>query len=161
MSKRNASRPPVTERIEAPKITRDKDGNAILYCPFCEPTHPLRPENNSSCGTILQVRAVRTIYRAKYDKRFVCVKCGKGGDEMVRFQNGFVHTHDCAPGVVTLEQPPEFSKLAERVYNSRFRKVMEAMFGEVVPVLEVTPEGEKTGVTLGYFFTRGRHGKHN
>lgn len=162
MSKKSSYKVPMTERIGQPIITRDKAGNAILNCPFCEPTHPIRPENNATCGTLLQVRAVQTVYRAKYDKRFICVKCGKGGSEMVRFQNGFIHTHNCAPGVVALEQPPKFSKFAKRVASMRpfLRNTMEAMFGKVVPVLEVTPEGVQTGIVLGHFFKRGKRGKH-
>jgi hypothetical protein len=161
MSKKSSYKIPMTERIGQPIITRDKQGNAILNCPFCEPTHPLRPENNAQCGTMLQVRAVQITYKAKYDKRFVCVKCGKGGGEMVKFQNGFVHTHNCSPGVVTLENPPAFSKLAERIHAMppMMKKSLEAIFGETIPVLEVMPDGTKTGVTLGYFFKRGRNAK--
>jgi len=158
MSKKNNFKRPISERIDVPKIERDKQGNAILLCPFCKPTHPLRAENDASCGTVLQVRAVQLVYKAKFDKTLVCVKCMQGGGEMVRFQNGYVHTHDCAPGVVTLEKPPDFSKFAERVYGMppRVKKIFENIFGTAVPVLEVMPGGEKTGITLGYFFKKPR-----
>lgn len=158
--KTKAPKTPVRERYGTPFITREKDGSAILNCPFCKPTHPIRPDVGSACGTMLEVRAVQRIYRAKYEKDMVCVKCGKGGDEMVLFQNGFIHTHDCAPGVVALANPPKYSKLAAKVYGTKLQGLAERIFGKITPVHEVNPDGTKTGLTLGYFFTRGKNGKH-
>lgn len=159
--KTKAPKSPVRERVGTPHITRDKDGAAILNCPFCVPTHPLRPDVGSACGTMLQVRAVQRVYRAKYEKHMTCVKCGKGDGEMVLFQNGFIHTHDCAPGVVALADPPKYSELAKRVHGTRWQKLIERIYGEIMPVHEVNPDGTKTGVTIGYFFKkRGKNGKH-
>lgn len=161
MSKTKNFKEPARTRYGTPTITRDKDGTAILNCPFCAPTHPIRPNIASVCGTMLEVRAVQRVYRAKYEKGMVCVKCGQGGGEMVLFQNGFIHTYDCKPGVVALANPPKFSRLADAAHKAppSVRKMIEGVMGDIVPVYEVNPDGTKTGVTLGYFFKRGKHAK--
>jgi len=162
MSKNNKQFP-TRQRIDQPLLEKDKNGNVTLMCPFCKPSHPIGSENNSSCGTMVQVRAIQTVFKAKFDKRLICVKCGQGGGEVVTFQNGFVHTHNCNPDAVTLEKLPEFSKLAKFIYErgDTTKKVMEFIFGEVVIVEEVDLSGKKTGVILGHFFKRGNYGRRN
>lgn len=114
----NVPRNPMTTRERVPIISKDDKGNALLLCPFCTPPHPINPESPAICGTILQVRALQTIYKAKkYDPKTVCVKCQKGGGEMVLFQGALIHTHDCMPGVVALSSPPKYSNFAKYVYG--------------------------------------------
>jgi len=162
MSKKNNRGVPYREQVAVPKVQKDENGNVLLMCPFCKPSHPIRAENDSNCGTILQIRATQIVYKAKYDERLICVKCGEGKGEMVKFQNGFVHTPDCRPDIVALESPPEYSKFAEHVYHMKpfWKKFYEGIYGNVAPVKEVEPNGKPTGVILGYFFQpRGKHGK--
>lgn len=164
--KKNSTQPRRTERTAIPIMQKDKDGNAILICPFCSIPHPLLPGVPAMCGTILSLTATQVVYRAKYEKHMICVKCGKGGDHMVLFQNGFIHTHDCAPGVVAMTEPPQYSKLAKYVYGlkpGRYRKSIERFTGKAMIVEEIMPDGKKTGVILGHFFPKriNENGKHS
>lgn len=155
MSKQSNRKPLLTERIRIPKIVKEKDGTAILLCPFCNPSHPLQPNIPSACGTVLMVTAKQVVVRAKYDKHFTCVKCGKGGGEMVQYQQGFIHTKECDPSKVTMLIPPTYSKFAALVYgmkNKKIKKFIESIKGQAMPVEEIDQKGVKTGVVLGYFF---------
>lgn len=111
----------------------------------------------SLCGTRLEVRAVQVVFRAKYQKDMICVKCGQGGGDMVRFQNAFIHADDCMPGVATFTEPPKYSKVAKLLYNfpAFIKSIIEKKYGKIMPVDEVNPQGERTGVVLGYFFYEG------
>ena len=151
-------RPPATTRIEAPKFGKTKDGKDSILCPFCNPTHPLTPGSEAMCGTALQVRAVQMVYKAKHYKGMVCAKCGKDGDQMVRFQNAFIHVKDCTPGVATLTESPQFSKLARLVYTAPpyIKALFEKRFGSAMSVDEVLPNGTRTGNIIGYFFMKGK-----
>lgn len=156
MSKKNSVKPFVKERVDIPKIVKDKNGAAILLCPFCSPSHPLRADQATACGTIVRVQAVQTVFRSNYShKNMVCVKCGKGGGDMVTWQNNaFVHVHDCSPGVTAMNEPPKMSKAAGIIYNFPpvLRRIAEAAWGKTMKVDEVTPDGKRTGVVLGHFF---------
>src|SRR5512139_3341408 len=107
--KKGMSKSKITTRERVPILSKDGKGNALLLCPFCTPPHPINPQTPAVCGTILQVRALQTVYHAKNYGDEVCVKCGKGGGEMVVFQGALVHTNDCTPGVVALSTPPKYS----------------------------------------------------
>lgn len=164
MSKRKSVQLNYRKRVGAPKMMKDKNGAVVLLCPFCVPPHPLQPNIPSLCGTTLQVVAEQVIFRAKFDKRFVCAKCLQGGGEMVQYQNGHIHINDCAPGVMTMTHPPEYSRFAKFVYglkSERLKSLIEKNMGKVVPVEEITAEGVKTGDVLGYFFYKkeGSNGK--
>lgn len=155
--KKNSIRPRVTTRIEAP-IAKMEKKEAVLYCPFCKPTHKIVPGLEHPCGTRLEVRAVQEVYKARYDKTLKCAKCGRGDGEMVRFQAGFIHTHDCTPGVAALTEPPKFSMAAKVIYNLKWPRVkseIEKRTGRAMKVDEVTPEGARTGNVLGYTFLKG------
>lgn len=157
MSKKySGTRLPYTERIGTPKVTKDPAGNAILLCPFCNPPHALDTNGASPCGTILQVRAVQIVYKSKFNKKLVCVKCQQGGGDLVHFNNAYIHTHDCTPGVATFVEPPKFSKAAALVFRlpKWIQKRVEKYLGESKAVEEVTEDGTRTGKTLGYFFWR-------
>lgn len=151
-----------TTREAVPLLSKDGKGNAMLLCPFCTPPHPINPDSPSICGTILQVRALQTVYKPKkYGSKEVCVKCQKGGFEMVLFQGALVHTHDCTPGVVAMSTPPKYSLFAKFTYgmrDGRLKNFIQKRYGRAVPVEEVTPKGEKTGEIFGYFFNRGING---
>lgn len=155
--KRSNPKPAYSQRVAAP-IGRMEDGKPILMCPFCKPSHPLIMGGTALCGTDLQVRAIQTVFKAKYEKGMLCAKCGKGGGEMVMFQNAFVHINDCMPGVATLTQPPKFSLIARLLYRfpERIKNALKKKFGEIMPVAEVLPDGTRTGKTLGYFFYKGQ-----
>jgi len=158
MSKSNATKPPYTKRTGIPKIVKDKaSGNVMLLCPFCTPAHSLTPNAPAACGTVLILTAEQTVIRAKYEKKLVCVKCGKGGGEMVMRQNAFVHLNDCMPGVAFLTEPPKFTFAAAFVNGLKpafFKKTVEFFTGRAVAVDEVAPNGTRTGMVLGYFFQR-------
>lgn len=155
--KRNTPKPRIDQRIAAPLAKQDEKGKAVLMCPFCKPSHVLIPGTTAKCGTDLQVRAVQMMFNAKYEKDMVCVKCGKGGGRMVRFQNSFVHADDCTPGVATLTEAPKFSTMARVMFHlpDRIKELFKTSLGEIMPVAEVTPDGTRTGKTLGYFFYKG------
>lgn len=164
MSKKNLFKAPYTVRNGTPKMLKDKEGNTLLICPFCAVPHALTPNVPSQCGTRLILTAEQVVFRAKADKRFICVKCGKGGGEMVRFQNAYIHTHNCSPGVVTMTEPPRFSRMAglvSKVRNERIRKSIERFTGRAMPVDEVREDGTRTGVVLGHFFHKEvKHAEH-
>lgn len=157
-------KPPFTKRTGIPKIVKDKNGAAILLCPFCNPSHPLLPNQVAKCGTSLSLTAEQVIVHAKFDKKFTCVKCGKGGGDMVQYQNGFIHVKDCSPEVMTMTEAPNYSKLAGWVHglkNEKLKKFMEGFTGKAVPVQEVDPKGARTGVILGHFFLKEmKHAEH-
>lgn len=165
MSKKNSVKPPYTTRKGIPKIIKDPNGNAMLLCPFCKPSHPLQPNSPAACGTILILTAEQTVIHAKYEKKLICVKCGKGGGDMVMYQNAFIHVHNCSPDVMTMTQPPKFSKRAALVYGLKWgwlKGIIERYTGRALPVDEVKQDGTRTGVVLGYFFHKEiKNGKHS
>lgn len=150
-------KPEVTVRELPPKIQKAGDGVQIL-CPFCAVPHPISIAQNAPCGTKMSVLAVQTIYptRTVNKYKFTCLKCGQGGGEMIRFNNGYVHVSDCAPSVKLLVSVPEFSRLAKIVGASPkwLSALIERYTGKVQEVKEIDAQGRDTGVTLGYFFLR-------
>ena len=156
--KHKSTRPPITTREQPPKLRQSREGVQVL-CPFCVPSHPLLPGQESTCGTTLKVTAVQTVIpqRTVRDQEIVCLKCheqGKG--EMVRYMNGFIHLEDCMPGTKLLAQPPKFSKLAGYVFNlpENLREQIEKRTGKAQKVEEIDAQGKETGKTLGYFFLK-------
>lgn len=153
MSKRKGIESFIKERVEIPRVTKGDHGATVLLCPFCNPTHPLRADGISPCGTSLRVQAVQTVYRANYSKNMVCVKCGKSNGNMVSWQGtAYVHTPDCTPGTVTLPEAPRYFKLAALAgKNNAFAKTVEKIFGyRAQRVDEVDQKGQRTGVILGW-----------
>lgn len=165
MSKRSSVQQPTTIRRHVPLLEKDNHGANVLMCPFCIPSHPITPFVASGCGTVVEVQAVQTVYRAKYQKGMVCVKCGKSGGMMVRMNDAFTHSFDCTPGTTTLTAVPAFSKIATWVFkmkDGRLKEFIQGFTGVAAEVKEVTPEGERTGVILGHFFHQRKkdNGKH-
>lgn len=146
--------PQVTERYGTPRIQKGDDGNPVMFCPFCRPSHELLPVGVSACGTQLQVRAVQVVYHARYNKEVVCIKCQRGGGDLVQFNNAMIHINDCMPGVATFIDPPKFSRMASLVFKlpSKIKSFAEKYLGETKAVEEVDEKGVRTGKTLGHFF---------
>lgn len=166
MSHKKGSKSRISTREAVPLISKDSKGNALLLCPFCTPPHPINPDSPSTCGTILQVRALQTVYKSKkYETTNVCVKCGKSGGEMILFQGALIHMADCTPGVVALSTPPKYSTLAKFTHGLKdgsLKNILQKSFGKATPVEEVTPAGVRTGLVFGYFFNkRGKNDRSN
>lgn len=160
MSKKNSVRPAESFREALPKIEKDDKGANVLMCPFCVPSHPILPFVPGPCGTAIEIKAIQKIYHAKYNKNMICARCHEGGGKMVLINNVFFHAHNCAPGVLTLTQEPKYSAVAKIVYNmkdGRLKKFIQDRMGKAASVDEVTPEGNKTGKVLGYFFHRSKN----
>lgn len=156
MSHRKSSQsftPPVTERFGTPILRKDKD-TPLIECPFCKPTHALSVSGPSACGTMLQLRAVQRVYKGRFNKGMVCIKCGKGGGELVHFNDAFVHANDCTPGVYAFADQPKFSRMAQMIFTAPgfIKRPFENRLGKTMAVEEVLPDGTKTGKHLGYFF---------
>ena len=152
-------KPETVTRESAPRVVEDKKLGAKILCPFCEIPHPIEVGKDSACGTTLVIRAVQTQYptRTVNKHKLICVKCHKGGGEMIRFNNGFVHLHDCSPNTKLMAAPPEFSPWAAAVYQmpKLVREPLEKIYGYAKQVKEIDPQGAETGKVLGYFFFRG------
>lgn len=164
MSKRQSTKSPVQTRSALPKVQKDEHGANILMCPFCAEPHPISPFAPAPCGTRVVVTAEQVVYRAAYNKKMVCAKCHKGGGNMVLWHNAFLHTPDCDPTIRTPINPPEFSKLAGWIYKRKgfIRDTLEKVYGKVMAVEEVTPDGTLTGTILGYYFQKeNKNGKHS
>lgn len=139
-------------------MEKAKDGN-VLMCPFCNPPHQVSPFVPSPCGSLVVVKVVQEVYHAKYDRTLVCAKCGKGGGDMVKWNEAYIHTGNCMPGVVTFANPPKISKNVEKIAkwvhglkDGKPKKIIESVFGRAMTIDEVKPDGERTGVVLGHFF---------
>lgn len=152
MSKQKSFRPPFTERFATP-IMKLEGQRPVVMCPFCVPSHELSVTGPSACGTLLQLRSVQRIYEGRLNKDLVCVKCGQGGGKLVHFNDAFIHTHNCKPGVLTFSDPPKFSRLASLIHKGpAWIKRISARLGKTMAVEEVLPDGKKTGKILGYVF---------
>lgn len=163
MSKRNHAsvqhlppkRLPVQTRESPPIAIQTKNG-IELHCPFCPDHHPLHPGSESTCGTHIEVSAVQEVVSARMSRteNLICLKCHKGGGEMVHYHNGFVHLADCSPETKLLQEPPKYNFLAELVFklHPRVRGLVERMTGRADQVFEIDQTGNTTGKILGYFF---------
>ena len=159
MKKSKSTRSEIKVREAPPGLNQTKAGVEVL-CPFCTPPHPLLPGASAPCGTTLKVTAVQTILTSHGSKQqdIKCVKCHQsGGGEMVRYNNGFVHLYDCAPGTKLLAVPPKFSRTAKMIYGlpAWMRTGVEKRTGKAQQVKEIDPQGKETGKILGYFFWKG------
>lgn len=151
----NLPRLPIKTRTSVPIAIPTKNG-IELHCPFCQDKHVLRPGEESPCGTRVEVTAVQEVFTphtVKHEK-LVCAKCFKGGGEMVRFRNSFVHVENCSPDKVLVMEPPKSSRLARIVYNlpTRLKSIVEKFTGRADVVKEVDEHGALTGVILSYIF---------
>jgi hypothetical protein len=144
---------------EMPPRVQEVGKRAQVMCPFCEIPHPLELGQDSACGTVLKISAVQTVYpiRTVNKHKMTCVKCKKGGGEMIKYNHGYVHLLECAPHTKLMASAPEFSRLARAVYfmTPPVRKVLEKRYGLAKQVVEVDEHGQDTGNVLGYFFYKG------
>lgn len=159
MAKTKSSyKPEVKVREATPRVKEDVNAPALL-CPFCEIPHPISIGQDAICGTTLRVTAVQTIYPARtvHKHSLLCIKCGKGDGEMIRFNQGYIHLKECAPNTKLMAEVPPFSKYAEWVYQlpPALRKPIEKRWGYAKQVKELDPHGADTGKVLGYFFFKG------
>ncbi len=127
-----------------------------MMCPFCPVPHPISVGQNAACGTKLVVSAVQTVYPTRTVNKFnlACLKCGKSGGEMIRFNNSYVHLHECAPAVKLLASAPQFSWAARLLWGAPrwLSALTEKWLGRVQEVQEIDIDGKETGKILGYFF---------
>lgn len=147
-------KPPVITREEKPILNPTKNGIQLL-CPFCNPPHALNAGEESECGTSIRVVASQTIYNSHGHKEKIrCLKCGGGDGQFVRYQNAFIHLHDCMPGTKVLAVMPEFSPFAKVVYGmpKNVKAIFEKRLGRASALDEIDKAGQKTGKILGYFF---------
>lgn len=146
---------PVQTRESLPIAVQTKNG-IELRCPFCADHHALRPGQESTCGTRIEVSAVQEVVSARMSRteNLVCLKCHKGGGEMVRYHNGFVHLAECSPETKLLQEAPKFSLLANLIFklHPRVRGLVERVTGRADQVFEIDSDGHTTGKILGYFF---------
>jgi hypothetical protein len=149
----------IQTREALPGVDRTKEG-VHLMCPFCFPTHPLMPNEDAPCGTVLKVTAIQTIIpeRMVRMEKLVCLKCHKGDGAMVQYMNGFIHLHECTPGTQLLRIPPRYNAMAGVVYKlpKGLRKQAEKFTGVSQQVREILPDGTETGKIIGYFFLKGK-----
>lgn len=159
MAKHPTNRPEYKIREAAPRV-KENGREVLILCPFCPIPHPVAVGRTAACGTELRVTAVQTIIPARtvHKKKLVCFKCNESGGEMVHFNQGYIHLHDCKPDTPLLADPPKsFSRLARLVYGfpAPIRKMIERQTGLVKRVDEIDPAGTETGRTLGYIFYKG------
>ena len=91
-------------RKRPPKLKTD-DGKAEILCPFCFPSHPIQIEFPSSCGTILELSAIQSLY-----KDVTCALCGGARGSLVKIGEKYKHAHDCTPGQHLYAVPPKKSR---------------------------------------------------
>lgn len=159
--KRAGGRPLSQFRIreDIPQMTQTKDG-AVIWCPFCVPSHPITPGQASVCGTQLKLTAVQTVMPARIARlqKITCLKCHETGDgEMVPYMAGYIHLQDCRPDTNLLRTPPSYTRAAEWVYKlpAKLRTQVCRVTGYPQQVREIDEKGKETGKVIGYFFLRG------
>lgn len=159
--KRAAARPLAQVRVreDTPKMTSTKEG-AVIWCPFCVPSHAITPGQPSPCGTQLRLTAVQSVvpHRLARLQKLVCLKCHETGEgEMVPYMNGYIHLIDCKPDTNLLRDTPQFNKFAGFVYGlpRGLRAQVCKVTGYPQQVREIDETGKETGKIIGYFFLRG------
>lgn len=155
MAKKHTKRPRARVREMSP-LFHSEGGNVQILCPFCNPPHPIFPDKLTPCGTLLRVTALQTVYPARTTRTegILCVRCGKGGGDMVAYGKGYIHTSNCNPERAMLSSPPVYSEWARRVYNMPIwiRPLIFKLTGPAIEVNEVNERGVATGKVLGYYF---------
>lgn len=155
---------PAERRAHPIPFQENKKAPITLLCPFCSDHHVILPNQQSPCGTRIEVQAVQEIFRARTVRQqgLICVKCKKGSGEMIRYGEAFIHLKECNPGMKLIHQMPPSSKLAHLVFSlpKFWRGQVEKIVGYEAQQIQVMDEtGETTGEIAGYFFRR-INGKH-
>lgn len=151
--------PQVRTREALPSMRQTKEGTQIL-CPFCSPTHPIVPGQQTVCGTVLELKAIQTVVPARVarNNKIVCMKCHlEGSGEMVQYGSGYIHLVDCMPGTNFLRVEPEYDWFAGFVYRlpKPIRQQVVKLTGYPQQVRDIGPDGLETGKIAGYFFLKG------
>lgn len=122
-----------------PRIVQGDTG-AEIHCPFCFPPHVLAVDIRAKCGTILELKAVQTLY-----SDVKCALCGKAQGTMVKIGERYRHSFECTPGHTIYTVPPEVSKSAAFFWNwpDRFHTFMWKSLGK--KIIQVSSEGMITG----------------
>lgn len=158
--KHKPNRPDVRTREALPKVENGKKGVAVL-CPFCKPSHAILPGVRSPCGTILDIKAIQPILLAHTARRdgVKCLKCGETGKEMIQYHEGFICLEDCRPNLKLVTEHPPLSNVARFVHGlpAKLRAMVEKRLGIVIELKDFDKEGNVTGKTLGYFFSKGEN----
>ena len=126
-------------RRAPPRISRDKDTAQIL-CPFCWPPHPITPETPASCGTVLELVAAQTTYRA-----VECALCHGIQGQLVKVGDRYKHAFDCTPGKTIYTVPPDKSRAAAAIWHAPafIHRFIAKRWGKAA--VELTSEGKRTG----------------
>lgn len=143
-------------REELPQMTQTKEG-AVIWCPFCVPSHPLTPGAPAACGTVLKLTATQTIIPARMARlqQIECLKCHKTGEgDMVPYMSGYIHLTDCAPDTNLLKTPVAYSKLAGLVYHLplKLRERVCALTNQYPQEVCTLEKGD----VIGYYFLKGK-----
>lgn len=161
MAKKNPIKPTggMKVREELPQMRKTDIGIGI-FCPYCDPSHPLLPGKPAACGTFLKLTAVQQIMPARVARlqNIACIKCHTvGGGDLVPWQGNYVHLQDCDPETKLYVEPPVFSNYAKLLYKMPLgiQNILARKRGTPRPVKEITPEGMETGRILGYTFYTG------
>ncbi len=88
-------------RRRGPKI-KEENGDIVLFCPFCHPPHRISLDTAATCGTILELTAVQTLYQD-----VTCELCGRGQGTLLKIGESYRHAHDCVPGRKIYTVPPK------------------------------------------------------
>lgn len=158
-SSRN-TKPPFRLREDMPRMTQTKEG-AVIWCPFCVPSHSLTPGQPALCGTQLKLTAVQTVIPARVVRlqKLTCLKCHQSGEgEMVPYMNGYIHLEDCAPETNLLKSQPDFQRTADWAFH--LPKSLRTQFCKLIDrwpqeVREIDATGKETGKIIGYFWMKG------
>ena len=105
--KRNKSR----IRRQAPVISQSGKG-IIIECPFCHPPHQLRLDIPAPCGTILELKAVQSLYQD-----VTWALCGQTGGTLIKVGELYRHANECSPGKRLYTIPPKPSLGAAIFYR--------------------------------------------
>ena len=101
MTRRRFSKQSPKVRRKAPRINQSDDGIAI-YCPFCHPPHQVSLDTRATCGTVLELTAVQTLYQD-----VTCSLCGNGQGTLLKIGESYRHAHECTPGHTIYTVPPK------------------------------------------------------
>lgn len=122
-----------------PRIRQGSTGT-VIECPFCHPPHPLRVDMKANCGTILELKAVQSLYQ-----NVKCALCGGIQGTMVKIGERYRHSYDCVPGHTIYTVPPKASRSAALFWRlpEALHKLVWRYLGR--KVIQLSTEGKIAG----------------